>query len=291
MVWNDTYVHDQVVELYESGPYAGREISFSCCGDAGVYIVDVTDKNNMFTIAALPYPGVAYCHHAWLSPDRTLLYVNDELDELEQIVTTTTTHVVNVETLENPIYVGSFTNGNPAIDHNPYGRDGFLFEANYRSGMRVYDIRIPGQEHEVAYIDTYPNNDNPNFSGAWGVYPGLPSRSILVSDINRGLFVVQFTAAGIPEWNSQRTLALAGYPNPARGPMNLSFWMQSQGAVDLSLYDVAGRRIASLLSGPTSVGPHAVAWDPRSVEAAPGVYFAVLTTPQGEARQRVVVLK
>ncbi|MBK9258031.1 MAG: hypothetical protein IPM42_21485 [Saprospiraceae bacterium] len=44
----------------------------------------------------------------------------------------------------------------------------------------------------VAYYDTEPSNTNynQNYAGAWGVYPYLPSGSILASDIQNGLFVL-----------------------------------------------------------------------------------------------------
>lgn len=45
--------------------------------------------------------------------------------------------------------------------------------------------------HEVAFFDTYPANNSATFAGAWGVYPYLPSGTIIVSDINRGLFVLR----------------------------------------------------------------------------------------------------
>jgi len=44
---------------------------------------------------------------------------------------------------------------------------------------------------EIGYFDTYPDNDVASFDGAWSVYPYLPSGNILVSDIDRGLFVIR----------------------------------------------------------------------------------------------------
>ena len=44
---------------------------------------------------------------------------------------------------------------------------------------------------EVGYFDTYPENDNPNFTGAWSVYPYFESENIVISDIWNGLFVVK----------------------------------------------------------------------------------------------------
>jgi hypothetical protein len=51
-------------------------------------------------------------------------------------------------------HVTSFTNGNPAIDHNPIGSGTILFQANYLSGLRIYDVADPGSAQEIGYFDT-----------------------------------------------------------------------------------------------------------------------------------------
>jgi hypothetical protein len=96
----------------------------------------------------------------------------------------------------NAFYVGTFTTGLPAIDHNQYWDDGFLFQANYRSGLRIFDsLDNPTMPIEVGSYDTYPANDNRGYDGAWSCYPFFPSGNIIVSDINGGLFVVDAKAA------------------------------------------------------------------------------------------------
>ena len=44
---------------------------------------------------------------------------------------------------------------------------------------------------EVGFFDTYPENDNTSFNGAWNVYPYFNSGNIIISDINRGLFIIR----------------------------------------------------------------------------------------------------
>ena len=180
--WSERYLHDAVVASYSSGPYAGREIVFGFAEGAGVKVIDVTNKSNMVTLATLAYPNVTYSHFGALSEDLRYLFVNDELDETHNPnVSSTTTYVVDVQDPGNPQYVTSFTNGLTAIDHNPMIRGNLLFEANYRSGLRVYDVSDVMNVQEVAYYDTYPADDNPNFNGAWGVDSSLPSGVVLVS--------------------------------------------------------------------------------------------------------------
>ena len=197
--WSSFYVHDAQVVSYTAGPFAGREIAFCASGtgngsgSTGLRIVDVTDKSNMFTVSTFFYGSAAYSHQVWLSPDRQTLYLNDELDE-GNLVTTTTTRVIDVSDISSPQFVGTFSSGVAAIDHNLYTVDQYIFEANYRSGLRVFDATDPLNPTQIAYFDTYPGSDTPNFNGAWSTYPFFPSGTVIVSDIERGLFVLRIDA-------------------------------------------------------------------------------------------------
>ena len=44
---------------------------------------------------------------------------------------------------------------------------------------------------EVGFFDTYPENNETGFDGVWNVYPFFTSGQIVISDIDRGLFVVK----------------------------------------------------------------------------------------------------
>ena len=67
-----------------------------------------------------------------------------------------------------------------------------IFEANYRSGLRVFEAADPLAPVETAFLDTYPDDDDAKYNGLWGVYPYFPSGTIIGSDIEKGLFVWTF---------------------------------------------------------------------------------------------------
>ena len=190
------YVHDAQIVTYTSGPYNGRQIAYCCSGfnggstDTGLTILDVTNKSNITVLSQLSYPSRQYSHQGWLSEDRTRFYLGDELDE-GSTVSTTTTRVFDVTDPGNASYIGVFNNGDPAIGHNMYSHNGLLFQANYTSGLRVFDI--DGNDlnpSEVAFFDTAPTSSAASFNGLWSCYPYFPSGTIIGSDIERGLFVL-----------------------------------------------------------------------------------------------------
>ena len=204
--WTEASVHDLYVVNYADCPYAGRqgacEIAFTFSVGSGVFIVDVTDKSDMVTIAHHTYDNVRIAHQGWLTEDRRHLLFGDEGDE-SAFGLTTTTYILNVEDLANPFPVGSFTNGLPSIDHNLAIRGDFALEANYTSGLRIFDISDIGNVVEVGHFDTFPANNLRGFAGAWAAYAALPSGAVLVSDIGGGLFVLDVSEATGCQENSQ----------------------------------------------------------------------------------------
>ncbi len=200
--YGDTYVHDAQVHVFDSGPNAGKTIAFCFAADQGIDIVDFTNPASPVRLSRTTYANLAYCHQGWFDPATNMLYQNDEIDELNGLVSETTSRVFDCTDLSNPQFMGTYTTGLPAIDHNLYLKDGFIYHANYRSGLRIFDSNVnPITPTEVGYLDTYPANDAPDFSGAWSVYPFFDSGIVIVSDINRGLFITDPTYAisgGVP---------------------------------------------------------------------------------------------
>ncbi|MEE9293503.1 MAG: choice-of-anchor B family protein [Phycisphaerae bacterium] len=215
-VWNVLDLHDVQVHTYTSGKYAGREIAFGFGEENGLQIIDVTVKSNMVTLSSLLYPNTTYCHQGWLSDDMRYVFIGDELDEISRPgVTTTTTYVVDVSDLEHPQFVTSFSTGLPAIDHNLMVRGNHVFEANYSSGLRVFDFCDINNVQQVAFFDTHPENDNRNFDGAWGTFARLPSGIIMVSDRDRGLFVFDVVGlrgcTGSSDWDGDGDVDIRDY--------------------------------------------------------------------------------
>ena len=72
---------------------------------------------------------------------------------------------------------------------------GYLFQylANYTAGIRVLDLSQIGDKSltEIGFFDTYPENDNTAFDGVRNVYPFFISNNIIISDIDRGLFIIR----------------------------------------------------------------------------------------------------
>ena len=194
----DGYTHDAQCVNYH-GPdtdYTDQEICVASNTDT-ITIVNVTDHANPIQLARLSYSGVEYTHQGWFDEAHHYFYVNDELDEYYN-GHNTRTYVWDLTDLDAPVLLTNFTSTSPAIDHNLYTKNGFVYQANYRSGLRILDVHDINQISQAGYFDIYPADDNPNYNGAWSVYPYFPSGVIVVSGIEQGLFVLDPLAQYVP---------------------------------------------------------------------------------------------
>jgi hypothetical protein len=84
-------------------------------------------------------------------------------------------------------------------------------------------------------------------------------------------------------------LRLAGR-NVGRPPLKLQMTVAQRVAVDVAVYDVAGRRVATLASGARAPGRLALRWDGSDASgrrAGPGVYFVRASASGATATRRV----
>jgi choice-of-anchor B domain-containing protein len=208
------YVHDSQCVTYD-GPdreHRGKNIcvssvanffSFSPEGiDNAVSVVDITDPFDPEALSLTSYDGQddGYSHQGWLTEDQATFLHGDELDEVFGQVPTTTTRVFDVSDLDAPSLTAATTNGNTSIDHNLFVDGDRVLAGNYTSGLRVLDASdaADGELPEVAWFDTYPENDDPTFEGGvWGTYPYFQqSKLVAVSTIDRGLFLLKPRGGG-----------------------------------------------------------------------------------------------
>ena len=80
--------------------------------------------------------------------------------------------------------------------------------------------------------------------------------------------------APAPPLAGRLELSIAG-ANPFSGDAQLQFALPAEGYATVGIYDVAGRRLATLFDGVAPAGRHVARWQPDA-GVTPGVYFAVL---------------
>lgn len=104
-------------------------------------------------------------------------------------------------------------------------------------------------------------------------------------------------ALGIPPQTVDATLPLTAepsltlrvFPTPTRGAANIELAVPAGRPVDLAVYSVDGRRVATLLSGIAAGGRQLLRWE--GPNCAAGVYFVQLNAGKGSVVRRLVRLQ
>ncbi|MFC1573095.1 CARDB domain-containing protein, partial [Candidatus Eisenbacteria bacterium] len=112
---------------------------------------------------------------------------------------------------------------------------------------------------------------------------------------------LEFCGSSIGEWNPDNddamssTLKLeASSPNPFLDKTRISFALPHEDQVQLCIYDVAGRRVATLLDGQKPAGTHSIFWDGRrddGVQVGSGILFYRLVAGDRTLTRQMVVIR
>lgn len=154
-------------------------------------------------------------------------------------------------------YPGGALPGNPDLNG-----DGFVSYGEAADRAELWDAYAQsGQEHPQY-------DDDPNSCGDLYYLEGL-----IQTGIEGSSGVVPFTGG------------LSVSANPLSGSTFVSFTLASACDVDLSVMDLAGRRIATLADGQLQGGTHSIPWD---AQVPSGVYIIRFSTPEIAQSLRIV---
>jgi choice-of-anchor B domain-containing protein len=237
-------VHDMFVR---------NDTVFASCGYKGFHILKLTAANTfslMQSFTGYPYSG--YNHSSWQTDDRKTMVFADE------VPASTPAKVIDVTDLNN-ISVLDIINSHPlATPHNPFIiGNRWCWMATYQDGLYLYDISEPSNTTIYGYFDTHPQhgvNDNfssPTYQGNWGAYPYLPSKIIIASDMQNGVFILDGddtykSTVGIKERELTGVSDIFSVsPNPVNANLNCMIANQNGKYIQFSITDVVGKTIVS----------------------------------------------
>lgn len=166
---------------------AGDTLWTSDLRNGSFSVYDVSDRTAPSLLAQQMTP-FQFTHNAWISDDRNTLFTTDEVANA-WVTAYDVSDVNDIKELDR--WRPFETEGQGVIPHNVHVWNDYVIISYYTVGVIILDATRPANLGEVARYDTYPLSDESGFLGAWGAYPFLPSRLVLVSDINTGLHVLQ----------------------------------------------------------------------------------------------------
>ena len=165
--------------------YVENDTGYFNCTSNGLQIYEMTTNTPQYVGSLTSYPQQGTNHSGWKKDNTYILADENHGLSLK---------VIDVSDLSNLSVIALFNSGvdSNSIAHNLIIRDNFVYVSYYHDGLQIFDITDPTNPIKAGYYDTYlPDNHN-GYAGNWGVDPQLPSGIILVSDVQSGLFVLEF---------------------------------------------------------------------------------------------------
>jgi hypothetical protein len=180
-----------------------------------------------------------------------------------------------------------------------------LLSVDYTSGPPVLNWVNPSGDYE--YISIYAGQDS-NF------VPDLGSRIALLNgttftDTDRPGWGTYYKLSAVDaDWHESstdgpdiktsveddspaltRTELHQNHPNPFNPTTTIEFSLSNAGPAAIEVYDVGGRRVATILDEFKQAGPHSITFNASGLTS--GVYFYRLRTNDFERTRKMVILK
>lgn len=179
--WNPTYVgkFDQLEYIHDG--YVDNDTLYAGHINAGLFsIVDMTNKAAPVVLNTQNTP-TNFTHNTWLSDDRKTIFTTDETANsyLASYDVSDPSDIKFLDKIQtNP--------GSGSIVHNTHIRGNYAITAWYTEGLTIVDVTKPDILVETGKYDTYPQGSGGTFDGCWGVYPYLPTGTLVASNIDPG---------------------------------------------------------------------------------------------------------
>ncbi len=191
----------------------------------------------------------------------------------------------------------------PFVGINQHG-----FQKNTQSALLGFAVweRIAGSDTSLVFglgatsvdtIGTPGNNQNPSISRSICGFSGNNAVGLAVFQSNRTgqshiyarSFFFTIGAVDEPPHSASGFTLNQNYPNPFNPTTTISYWLSAFSRVAITVYDVLGRKVKTLVDARQSPGEHSVVFDSRGL--ASGVYFCRLSAGSYVAVKKMALLK
>ncbi len=167
-------------------------------------------------------------------------------------------------------------------------------------------IQTDGQFPEVYETGTTPNPDTTyNFKvcdGTWRIYPPYfgeqyevsPAQDSVVVSEEAGRYYLEFEYTLTTGIEAEQILPDAffvdqNYPNPFNPVTNIPFGLAKQGRVEVTIHDITGKMVTSLIDAELNAGTHKATWN--ASDFASGVYFYRVKTADQVITKKLMLVK
>ncbi|HPR16877.1 MAG TPA: T9SS type A sorting domain-containing protein [Candidatus Cloacimonadota bacterium] len=203
-------------------------------------------------------------------------------------------------------------NGSAIIDIGPYeygapalgGIEGITYDPITGLSVDYVLIKINNIAGEFTFSDSIGNYEYKLPAGVYDIY----AERVFYDDATEyqiEVFDGEFSTLDIPMCETvnvqnyeiippKNDFNLCNYPNPFNPETTLVFSIQNDSDVELTIFNIKGQRIATLINEKMQKGKHSIIWsgcDQHGNQVSSGIYFYKLKVGNQESVKRMLLLK
>jgi len=244
------------VGFFDTGGYAwsvavSGSYAHVADGSDGLRIIDVSTPSSPVEAGFFDTGGDAWS----VAVSGSYAYVADGADGLR---------IIDVTTPSSPVEVGFYDTGGYAYGVAVSGS--YAYVADKYDGLRIIDVSTPSNPTEVGFYDTG--------GSAWSI--AVSGDLVYVADGYDGLYIIRNDMAVSVEDDNHLGIPIEfalnqNYPNPFNSTTTISYQLPKSSIVKLSIYDINGRLVETLVNEKKNADYYTVEWNAGSVFS--GIYF------------------
>ena len=178
-----------------------------------------------------------------------------------------------------------------AIGDSIGGQVGFTHQIRYT--LRYYDVENTNDQTRNLAVKTWNNQ-----TGQWDIIESAlfeDDKNIVSFDLNAipGLIIISeeiATAVSQSYINQPNEFQLMqNYPNPFNSGTKIEFYLSEPGMVDLSIYNILGEKVTTILNKDMSSGLNTIRIELN--ELSSGIYYYMLNTENQQAVRKMILIK
>ena len=203
-------------------------------------------------------------------------------------------------------------NGTAIIDIGPYefgapafgGIEGYTYNPTTGNPVDYVLLKINNQPGEFTFADSIGNFEYHLPAGVYDVY----AERVFYEDVIEYQVEVidgEFTQIAIPMFEivdieentiifSINDFKLTNFPNPFNPTTTISFSLLEDSDVELSIYNVKGQKVTTIINEHLSKGKHSIVWsgvDEQNKLVCSGIYLYKIKAGNQESAKRMLLLK
>jgi len=301
------------LDVVVSGHYA-----FVANSSSGLWIYDVSNPNNPVLKSTSTTPGIAVAVTLWADntyvpwivamggtgvdvinvsdPENPVVVSTFGLDSSYNAASISNGRlylgraggfgIYDITHPENPLLLGLYSGAPWTRDVEPLGD--YILLADGFNGIKIVDVSAPVSPYQAGLLNT------PGFS--YGV--SVTDTYIYLADgYSFDVFAHSIptdTNEPDPDLLPKDFVLRQNYPNPFNPVTTIEYDLRCRAHVKLTVYDILGWQVITLVDGIKPAGSHSVQWngkDPKGNEVASGVYLYKIDTGGFVEAKKMMILK